>query len=548
MIGAEIAAQRTDDTRILEATLLGAPPPAARPTSAPPAGTTPRPYDPNEITRIGSAQRAAAADRADSAFLDAEGSRSSSRPRSPQPRLSLPSGFVVHNYKIQNPIGEGGFAITYRATDARINRQVALKELFLQRHCFRADHMAVEALGEEGDEKFFRWAKYFFSEEARITFEMRHENIVRIYEFFKTNGTAYIAYEMLAGQDLQHWSADRQHKFTHGEAIELFRACALALQHVHERGYIHRDIKPSNVFIDERSRKPILIDFGAATAIDAPRVGGEIVVSEGYSPIEQYAAETEQDARSDIYSLCATMYWALSGRTLPSAKSRSGADELVPLQRLVDPDFKLGDRLYRVLGRGLAVDRQARYESIQQLLDDLFPKVFLSSSGYSSTPRGEKVFLSYRREDSSHFSGRLLDFLEMRLGAGSVFFDVESIPAGMDFWDYIKATLQQCAVLVVIIGPEWVDLLKRRQRRWYQLKRPQDYVAAEIMAAIEMELPILPVLFDGASMPKERELAKPLRPIANLNAAIVGAGKAFRVGADGICDQITKIRSSFYAS
>ena len=76
------------------------------------------------------------------------------------------------------------------------------------------------------------------------------------------------------------------------------------------------------------------------------------------------------------------------------------------------------------------------------------------------------------------------------------------------------------------------------------MMRKEDYVALEIKAAIEMKIPIVPVLFDNAAMPRESDLPEFMTPITKLNAAIVGQGQAFRFGADWIADQISRIRST----
>lgn len=545
VIGEVLAQGRADETRLVDHTIfVAAPPPASR-ASHPPPGSLPGSAFPGSAP----APTAWAPTAPGSTIVREAGASYPPPGHAAQPRRkSLPNGFTVHTYRIEEPIGEGGFAITYRATDTRVARRVALKELFLNGHCTRTDDMSIASTRMPGAGDPFQWALWFFSEEARIASALRHQGIVTMLEFFKTNGTAYIAYQLLTGQDLQRWSAEREHKLPHGDAVELLRRCAEALQFVHKRGYVHGDVKPGNVFIDSESNAPVLIDFGSSTEIGKPRSGQYIAASDGFSPLEQYARDSIPDPRIDIYSLCATMYWVLTGMAPPDARSRSGdGASLVPLEKAVSPGFRVGSRLSRVLEKGLNLAPEQRYPSVQALLDDLFPKVYLSATGYSSAPRGDKIFLSYRREDSAHFSGRLLDFLELRLGADQVFFDAMSIPHGLDFWDYIKSNLQECAVVLAIIGPHWFQMLNERRRRWYKPWAARDFVADEIAAAIELQLPILPVLFDGTPMPRERELPRDLRLLPSLNAALIGSGKAFRVGADGLCDQITKIRSDFYA-
>ena len=464
--------------------------------------------------------------------------------RASEQRIPLPPGFVIARYRIHAPIGEGGFALTYRATDMNLDRQIVIKELFLPEHCEREESLAIRSRSGRDAEKAFQWAGYYFSQEAKITADLRHESIVRLNDFFKTNGTAYIVYEMLDGSDLAKYGTDRRHVFSHVEGLDLVRYCAEALLYVHERGFLHRDIKPSNIFIDTKSRRPILIDFGAAKDMAARRSDDFLAVSDGFSPPELYATGTDHDPRTDIYSLCATAYWVLSGQRPATSTARLVQDDLLPLSKVVGTDFKFGERLSRVIETGMRPRAEDRYPDIPSLMDDLFPRVHIPASGYIGEPRGDKIFLSYRREDSAHFSGRLLDYLEMRFGTGSTFFDVELIPAGIDFWDHIKATLQRCSVLVVVIGPDWLQALSGRQRKWYHLGRRVDFVEGEIRAAMEMRLPILPVLFDGAAMPSEKQLPKGLRQVAGLNAAIVGSGKLFRQGADAVCDQIASIRTS----
>jgi serine/threonine protein kinase len=461
----------------------------------------------------------------------------------PMTRKSLPPGCVVHRYRIDNVIGEGGFGITYAAEDTTIRRRVALKELFLNQACYRTHANEVHVTRPDRDDGLMRWARFYFSEEARITFALRHEGIVRIHDFFRTNNTAYIVYEMLDGSDLQGWGATARPGLGHGEVLDLLRSTCEAIDHVHASGFVHRDLKPANIFVAGTRHKPVLIDFGAAIEKGAGKGGGEIVVTPGFSPPEKYRSDTAQDARADIYALCATFYWLLSGRIPPEAPQRLASDSLQPLPTAVDPPFRFGDRLYRVIGHGLSLDPLQRYDSVARLLDDLLPKTTLAATGYAPKPRGDKIFLSYRRDDSAHFTGRLLDFLEMRFGAGSVFFDAQSIPPGMDFWDYIKDVLSGCAIQLVVIGPEWIHMLRKRRRRWYQLAAAKDYVAQEIAAARELQVPVLPVLFDGATMPGRGDLPPALRLLPSLNASFVGSPTAFRAAVDGICDHIARLRS-----
>ena len=550
-----LSGRRVEDTLLLARTVLAAPAPTiiAAPGSPPPFAPTsyaaPTSFPPGTAlppTQFGQpappspATPATAKDMA-TVIHDARPPHGSANGR-PMIRKSLPPGCLVYRYRIDKVIGEGGVGITYAAQDTAIRRRVALKELFLNGACFRTHANEVHVTRPDRDDGLWRWARFYFSEEARITFALRHEGIVRIHDFFRTNNTAYIVYEMLDGSDLQGWGAAVRASLSHGEALDLLRSACDALDHVHALGFVHRDLKPANIFVAGSRHKPVLIDFGAAVEQGTRNGSGEIVVTPGFSPPEQYRTDTSQDARADVYALCATFYWLLSGRVPPEAPQRLASDSLQPLGNAVDPTFRFGERLYRVIGQGLSLDPSHRYDSVAHLLDDLFPKTTLAATGYAPRPRGDKIFLSYRRGDSAHFAGRLLDFLEMRFGAGSVFFDAQSIPPGTDFWDHIKDVLSGCAIQLVLIGPQWTRMLHDRRRRWYQLAAADDYVAQEIAAALELQIPVLPVLFDGATMPGRGDLPPSLRLLPSLNASFVGSPAAFRAAVDGICDHIARLR------
>lgn len=130
-----------------------------------------------------------------------------------------------------------------------------------------------------------------------------------------------------------------------------------------------------------------------------------------------------------------------------------------------------------------------------------------------------KVFVSYRRDDSAGFAGRLTDALERRFGVDSVFRDVDDIAAGADFGVVIEQALQQVQAVLVVIGPRWLDARDMRGRR---LDDPGDYVRREIALALASGKPVIPVLVGGATMPVAEALPPTLRGLANRNALSLG--------------------------
>src|SRR5262249_47590648 len=106
-----------------------------------------------------------------------------------------------------------------------------------------------------------------------------------------------------------------------------------------------------------------------------------------------------------------------------------------------------------------------------------------------------KIFLSYRRADSAGVAGRIYDRLGARFGAANIFKDVDDIPAGVHFGAYIREALAQCAVVLVLIGPRWLDAPGQDGTR--RLDDPQDWVRTEIELALALKLTVLPVLVEG---------------------------------------------------
>lgn len=130
-----------------------------------------------------------------------------------------------------------------------------------------------------------------------------------------------------------------------------------------------------------------------------------------------------------------------------------------------------------------------------------------------------KVFISYRRDDSAGFAGRLADALERRLGADSVFRDVDDISAGADFGAVIEQALHKVQAVLVVIGPRWLDARDERGRR---LEDAGDYVRREVELALASGKPVIPVLVGGATMPAAEALPPTLRGLANRNALALG--------------------------
>jgi hypothetical protein len=126
------------------------------------------------------------------------------------------------------------------------------------------------------------------------------------------------------------------------------------------------------------------------------------------------------------------------------------------------------------------------------------------------------VFISYRREDSAGFAGRIYDRLIKQLDPKSVFLDVDNIQPGLDFFDVLDEKLRVCDVLIAIIGKNWNSRTPEDNQR--RLEDPDDFVRIEIEAALRRGIRIIPVLVDGATMPRREDLPESLQKLRRRQA------------------------------
>lgn len=154
-----------------------------------------------------------------------------------------------------------------------------------------------------------------------------------------------------------------------------------------------------------------------------------------------------------------------------------------------------------------------------------------------------KIFMSYRRTDSMALSGRIYDRLVQHFGYPNVFKDVDNIPPGEDFPQYIQRSLRDSAIQLVIIGPHWLDALTPEGQP--RLTTPGDFVHTEIATALRLGLPIIPVLVEGAAMPSPDLLPTDLRKLALINAVRVRDDPDFSHDMQSLIAAIERILGRF---
>lgn len=269
---------------------------------------------------------------------------------------------LAEDYRIERVLGAGGFGITYLAEETPLARMVTIKEYFPVDFAVRdANHAAQPRSGDcTGD---YQWGLDRFIEEARTLARFDHPNICRVYRFFRENNSGFMVLHFEEGKSFKAWlkalgRAPRQHEL---DRIVPPLLDALAL--IHASDFLHRDIAPDNIII-RNDGSPVLIDFGSARGDIAQHSRTvSALVKPGYSPYEQYATTGRQQGPwTDIYSLGATLYQAVTGKRPPDSPSRMVADELVPARDAAISSYRPG--FLAAIDAALTLDITARPRSI----------------------------------------------------------------------------------------------------------------------------------------------------------------------------------------
>ncbi|MBL8332192.1 MAG: protein kinase [Rubrivivax sp.] len=294
----------------------------------------------------------------------------------PRRQVALDKGVQLHEYRIERVLGQGGFGITYLATDVNLDALVAVKEYLPEEIAFRATDQAVSPNSSTHLERYRQGLDNFLTE-ARTLASFRHPNIVRVARFFEANSTAYMVLELERGRSFKKWWARQLRDgalstggTTAGERLLVERLQPLldGLSMVHDAGYLHRDIKPDNIQVRADDGRFVLLDFGSAGQAVALADQDAVIVTPGYAPIEQYGLG-EQGAWTDIYALAATLYWAVAGRKPPDAEARSGGMRLVPAAEVGRGRF--GQSFLDAIDWALEMDPARRPRSVAAWSDRL---------------------------------------------------------------------------------------------------------------------------------------------------------------------------------
>lgn len=318
---------------------------------------------------------------------------------------ALPAGFQLQEYVIESLLGHGGFGLTYLARDTHLDKLVAIKEYMPQdlsvregktslivdprdhsedwhnqQERFAADARTVampvsgatSVVAKSGrDADCFKSGLERFSREARTLARFKHPNIVRVLRFIEANNTAYLVMEYEEGHSLGEYIRRQGSGLDEDFLLKIFIPILDGLEAVHEIGLLHRDIKPDNIYL-RSDASAMLIDFGSArygpTSADR---SASVMVTAGFAPFEQYSSTIRQGPWTDVYGIGASLYFCMTGNTVPSAVDRSSArleeepDLYRPVRELARRDYS--DKLLDAVDAALAFRIGDRPQSAAQL-------------------------------------------------------------------------------------------------------------------------------------------------------------------------------------
>lgn len=291
------------------------------------------------------------------------------------PTHHLPVGTVLrsgngHSFLFGTVKGEGGFGLTYIGRELTSGRLVAIKEYFPSR-C-QPQRMADTSIRpqERFAEVYEHGMQSFLSEASMLRAVAHLPSIVHVMDYFEANHTAYMVMEYLEGATL-YQVMQSQERIPAEILIPKFLPLLYDLESLHKAGVLHRDIAPDNImWMPDGNLK--LLDFGCARSLEDGR-SMTVVLKPGFAPIEQYQTRG-QGPYTDLYAICATLYYCITGRVPPASPERltitfdNQPDPLVPPSAL---GVSMAPEQEQILMWGLSLQPSVRPQNMESLASRL---------------------------------------------------------------------------------------------------------------------------------------------------------------------------------
>ena len=386
-------------------------------------------------------------------------------------QLKVGSSLQGGKYKIEKVLGQGGFGITYLATQELLDRKVCIKEFFFKEYCERDEATSHVSLGTSANRELVTRYMEKFIKEARTISTLNHPNIIRIHDIFKENNTAYYVMEYIEGESLAEL-VKQQGALSEDVAIGYIKQVASALDFVHRHSINHLDVKPANIMVRREDNQAVLIDFGLSKQYDA---SGEqtsttpVGISHGYAPMEQYnvGGVGTFSPQTDIYALGATLYKLVTGNTPPQA---------IEIFNDGLPEFpsNVSSQIREAIKKSMQPKKTERYNSIKEFVQQLNGKeksVLCAEEETISiqTPKfskqAESILTSNESKKTSNYSIALICSFALLVGiivwGISVFTKDESLQMGKSAMVAVEMEQQRINDSIAVVRKQEAEKRKK---------------------------------------------------------------------------------------
>ncbi len=304
-------------------------------------------------------------------------------------------------YRIEYPLGRGGFGVTYRAIHTDLDMPVAIKEFYPLEQAYRSEKKNALLVPKDNKEQFQKGIKHFLKE-AKILNAIEHPNIVKVKDYFSENNTAYIVMSLVSGKTLSsEIKSKRNKRLSEPRVKEIVATLVDALATMHQAEIYHLDIKPDNILITE-DNKLVLIDFGASKQGLGQATTRAFTLF--YAPPELISGRTV-GSFSDIFELGVMIYEMLAGKKPPNAVDRLGQDIWQP-KDLQQPWRNL-------VGSALKLSEKERPADIRQWWENAFARSSFEAELTTAIPTIESQTENNLERQSIEFNNESITKLDI---------------------------------------------------------------------------------------------------------------------------------------
>lgn len=369
----------------------------------------------------------------------------------PAPHHIPPGTILMNRYLLGRVLGEGGFGITYLACDLRLDLKVAIKEYFPTDKATRhsASSLDVTSYTSSAADSYESNKRKFLSEARTMAKMEKQAEVVGVRDFFEVNNTAYIVMEYVDGTTFRDLVKQEGGRIPTGKLLKTIEPLFSALSAMHDAGLVHRDISPDNLMLEQGRVR--LLDFGCARESATGTSTLTIALKHGYAPIEQYTNHG-QGPWTDIYSLGATIYFCLTGKSPVRSTDRLLGDELILPSKI---GIDLSREQEAALLRAMAIQPRRRFQSMEEFRAALYEAQPAPAPVHEEEIHREPPQNNIRESETGSIGGATAVKLHTEIptsGAPQEKHVTESVPASKSNRRLIGSILAVAAVTLAAVG------------------------------------------------------------------------------------------------